>query len=97
MASAVFGLKREAKDLMTDRLFVYGTLMPGEINAGFLEPLRGSWQRGSVQGALSPQGLGRRAGLPRTRPQRRSSAGSALRSKNSMADNRSCLRLIWQS
>ena len=56
MASAVFGLKREAKDLMTHRLFVYGTLMPGEINAGFLEPLRGSWQRGRVQGALSPQG-----------------------------------------
>jgi gamma-glutamylcyclotransferase (GGCT)/AIG2-like uncharacterized protein YtfP len=56
MASAAIGLKREAKDLMTHRLFVYGTLMPGEINAGLLEPLRGSWQRARVQGALGPQG-----------------------------------------
>lgn len=68
MASAAIGLKREAKDLMTHRLFVYGTLLPGEINAGFLEPLRGSWQRGRVQGALSPQGWSARRTSPRSSP-----------------------------
>ena len=64
MASAAIGLKREAKDLMTHRLFVYGTLMPGEVNASFLDPLVGSWRRGRVQGALSPQGWGAGQGFP---------------------------------
>ena len=73
MASAAIGLKREAKDLMTHRLFVYGTLMPGEINAGFLEPLRGSWQRGRVQVQLA-----RKAGAPR-RTSPRSSPATAER------------------
>ena len=49
---------------MTHRLFVYGTLMPGEINAGFLEHLKGSWRQGCVQGALSPQGWGAAQGFP---------------------------------
>lgn len=38
--------------------------MPGEINAGFREPLKGSWQRGHVQGALTPQGWGSAQGFP---------------------------------
>ena len=38
--------------------------MPGGINAGFREPLKGSWQRGRVQGALTPQGWGAAQGFP---------------------------------
>lgn len=49
---------------MTQRLFVYGTLMPGEINAGFLDPLMGCWRRGRVRGALSQQGWGAKQGFP---------------------------------
>ena len=49
---------------MTHRLFVYGTLMPGEINASFLDPLMGSWRRGRVRGAPPPQGWGAAQGFP---------------------------------
>ena len=38
--------------------------MPGEINARFLDPLMGSWRRGRVRGALSPQGWGAAQGFP---------------------------------
>ena len=50
MASAAIGLKEEAKDLMTHRIFVYGTLMPGEINAGFLEAFKGILATGARSG-----------------------------------------------
>lgn len=39
-----------------DRLFVYGTLKPGHENAHLLEPIGGTWQRGSVLGFLKPPG-----------------------------------------
>jgi len=36
------------------RLFVYGSLAPGEVNAQVLEPLAGEWQEASVRGTLHP-------------------------------------------
>lgn len=46
------------------RLFVYGTLMPGRRNAHLLEDIDGSWQRGSIKGTLYPQGWGAALGYP---------------------------------
>lgn len=49
---------------MTHRLFVYGTLAPGQPNAHLLTPLKGLWQRASVRGALHPEGWGATLGYP---------------------------------
>jgi gamma-glutamylcyclotransferase (GGCT)/AIG2-like uncharacterized protein YtfP len=49
------------------RLFVYGTLAPGEVNAHVLEPLVGEWQEASVRGTLHPQGWGQTHGFPALR------------------------------
>lgn len=46
------------------RLFVYGTLAPGQANHGLLEKLQGSWHKGSVSGHLYPNGLGPTTGYP---------------------------------
>lgn len=46
------------------RLFVYGSLAPGQSNHGLLRKLPGSWQRGSVNGLLHPAGTALTAGYP---------------------------------
>ena len=46
------------------RLFVYGSLAPGQSNHGLLQKLVGSWQRGSVNGLLHPAGTAATAGYP---------------------------------
>lgn len=45
-------------------LFVYGTLAPGQTNHHLLQPLRGIWQRGWIQGTLYPEGIGQIRGYP---------------------------------
>lgn len=49
---------------MMQRLFVYGTLQPGHVNAPLLEAIGGDWQAGSVTGLLSHDGWGATQGYP---------------------------------
>lgn len=49
---------------MIQRLFVYGTLLPGRANAHILAPISGHWQPASVRGHLHPQGWGATLGYP---------------------------------
>lgn len=49
---------------MTQRLFVYGTLVPGGPNHHLLEGLGGCWAAGSVRGRLYPLGWGATMGYP---------------------------------
>lgn len=46
------------------RLFVYGTLAPGQPNHGLLAKLPGTWQKGFISGLLYPNGFGPTAGYP---------------------------------
>jgi gamma-glutamylcyclotransferase (GGCT)/AIG2-like uncharacterized protein YtfP len=46
------------------RLFVYGTLAPGESNQHLLADLAGSWQPATVRGQLYPNGIGLTLGYP---------------------------------
>lgn len=46
------------------RLFVYGTLAPGQANHGLLAELPGTWQAGSITGFLYADGIGPTAGYP---------------------------------
>lgn len=59
---------QEAVDRFLDRpsrrLAVYGSLAPGEVNAGVLAPLSGTWRRGSVRGTLRRRGWGAAHGFP---------------------------------
>ena len=50
-----------------NRLAVYGSLAPGEANAGVLAPLSGSWCRGRVRGTLHTVGWGAGLGYPAIR------------------------------
>lgn len=43
---------------------VYGTLAPGQANAGMLAPLRGTWTSGTVRGRRVAAGWGNAAGFP---------------------------------
>jgi gamma-glutamylcyclotransferase (GGCT)/AIG2-like uncharacterized protein YtfP len=49
---------------MVQRLFVYGTLQPGHVNAHLLEAIGGEWQAASVTGLLSHDGWGATQGYP---------------------------------
>ena len=49
---------------MTDRLFVYGTLVPGRVNDHELAAIRGTWAHATVRGHLHPEGWGAAAGYP---------------------------------
>ncbi len=46
------------------RLFVYGTLMPGEANAHILERIPGDWKKASIRGHYDPDGWGKTGGYP---------------------------------
>jgi len=43
---------------MLERLFVYGSLQPGEANEHVLAQVRGTWCRGSIRGRLIRLGWG---------------------------------------
>lgn len=47
-----------------NRLFVYGTLAPGQSGHHFLKDIQGTWQAGSILGTLYPDGVGPTAGYP---------------------------------
>jgi predicted GNAT superfamily acetyltransferase len=64
------------------RLFVYGTLAPGEENAHVLAHCRGDWMRASVRGHLVDTGWGAAMGFPALRidPAGKTVAGWLLQS-----------------
>lgn len=47
-----------------DRLFVYGTLAPGEPNEHVLADLPGTWTAATIRGRLYPEGWGAALGYP---------------------------------
>ncbi|VXB34821.1 gamma-glutamylcyclotransferase family protein [Nocardioides sp. AX2bis] len=47
---------------MTDRLFVYGTLAPGQLNEHVLAGIPGRWEPGAVTGRLVDEGWGAASG-----------------------------------
>jgi gamma-glutamylcyclotransferase (GGCT)/AIG2-like uncharacterized protein YtfP len=49
---------------MVERLFVYGTLGPGQPNAHVLSAIGGSWEPASVTGMLRWEGWGAAMGFP---------------------------------
>lgn len=49
---------------MINRLFVYGTLAPGQANDHYLKILPGIWQPARVSGRLYAKGLGPTQGYP---------------------------------
>ena len=49
---------------MINRLFVYGTLIPGGPNEHVLQQIGGSFETGSVKGTLHPEGWGATMGYP---------------------------------
>lgn len=49
---------------MINRLFVYGTLGPGQSHEYLLQAVAGQWQKAFVHGKLYPQGVGPTRGYP---------------------------------
>ena len=49
---------------MINRLFAYGTLMPGRENHYLVSDISGQWLRASMPGSLYPEGIGKAAGFP---------------------------------
>ena len=49
---------------MAGRLFVYGSLAPGKVNAHVLADVPGTWEPASVRGRLFPEGWGAAVGYP---------------------------------
>lgn len=49
---------------MPQRLFVYGTLGPGQPNEHVLSSIGGTWEKASVNGYLKPQVWGAELGYP---------------------------------
>ncbi len=49
---------------MTNRLFVYGTLAPGQPNAHVLADIPGTWEPATVRGRLYQEGWGAVMGYP---------------------------------
>jgi len=49
---------------MPERLFVYGTLRPGESNEKFLTNIPGKWMNASIRGIYFPTGYGATQGYP---------------------------------
>jgi len=49
---------------MTNRLFIYGTLAPGQSNAHLLGDLVGTWEKASVNGTVYQVAWGAASGYP---------------------------------
>lgn len=49
---------------MINRLFVYGTLGPGQSHERLLTQVPGSWHKAIVRGKLYPKGIGKSLGYP---------------------------------
>lgn len=49
---------------MTERLFVYGTLAPGQLNEHILSDVPGTWAEATVRGRLVQHGWGAELGYP---------------------------------
>jgi len=49
---------------MTQRLFVYGTLAPGQPNEHVLSDIPGEWKPATVSGTLIQEGWGAASGFP---------------------------------
>jgi len=49
---------------MIHRLFVYGTLAPGQPNEHILGVIEGTWEEATVTGTLYPKGWGAIMGYP---------------------------------
>jgi len=49
---------------MIERLFVYGSLAPGQANAHVLADVPGTWQPATVRGKLFSEGWGAAIGYP---------------------------------
>ena len=49
---------------MTQHLFVYGTLAPGQPNEKVLTQIGGKWKRAYIKGTLKSQGWGSILGYP---------------------------------
>ncbi len=49
---------------MAERLFVYGTLRPGESNQHYLASIPGKWMNASLRGIHYPNGYGATEGYP---------------------------------
>ena len=47
-----------------DRLFVYGTLAPGQVNHDVFEGIPGSWEAATLTGRLVDAGWGSEMGCP---------------------------------
>lgn len=47
-----------------NKLFVYGTLAPGNPNAYVLSALEGNWEPATIRGKLYPEGWGAALGFP---------------------------------
>lgn len=54
----------ERSDPSVTRLVVYGTLAPGEVNAGELSDLAGDWRPCRIRGRLAHAGWGAHHGFP---------------------------------
>ena len=52
------------REVMVNRLFVYGTLAPGRPNEHLLSDVPGSWETATVKGILLQDGWGAAAGYP---------------------------------
>ena len=50
--------------MTTERLFVYGSLVPGGSNEHVLADIEGSWARASIRGRLLEEGWGAAMGYP---------------------------------
>jgi gamma-glutamylcyclotransferase (GGCT)/AIG2-like uncharacterized protein YtfP len=66
----------QGKTNVTQRLFVYGTLAPGQPNEHVLTPLAGAWQPATVTGQLMQLGWGAALGYPALVP---AADGAAVR------------------
>lgn len=54
--------------MMTEQLFVYGTLAPGRENAHILAKLTGTWTPATIRGHLYANGWGAALGFPAVVP-----------------------------